>query len=111
MRAPVEGSFASLDAANGAFGFTLSPARSPLGCVLLFPKRTIGAKTGLPGSIWCGFRALRASRELDRPTGVRLPTTLRSLVHVRAFPRLGSGARMVVRLALAILLVSPFARA
>src|SRR5580765_8859479 len=61
MRAPVEGSFASLDASNGAFGFTLSLARSPLGCVLLFLKRTIGAKTGLPGSIWCGFP--RAPRE------------------------------------------------
>src|SRR6185369_7178084 len=64
-----------------------------------------------PGRFGAVFRALRASRELDRPTGVRLPTTLRSLVHLRAFPRLGSGARTVVRLLLAIVLVSPFARA
>ena len=60
----------------------------------------------------CGFSA-RVPRgpRADRPTGVRLLTTLRSLVDFRAFPRYRSGARMVVRLALAIGLLSPLARA
>jgi general secretion pathway protein D len=57
------------------------------------------------------FSARPARRELDRLTGVRLPTILRGLVHLRAFPRFGPGARLIVRVALAIAILSPLARA
>ena len=58
------------------------------------------------------FGSARRGRPPDRPTGVRLPTILRSFVTFRAFPRYGYGARMSFRLALALgLLISPLARA
>jgi len=63
METPVEGSFALLDAADKAFGFTVSAARTPLGCVLLLPKRAIAAQTPLDQSICAGFRRVPARRE------------------------------------------------
>jgi len=56
MKTPLEGSFALLDAADIAFGFTVSVARDPLGRVLLLPKRAIAAQTALHESICAGFR-------------------------------------------------------
>src|ERR1700704_1729595 len=58
------------------------------------------------------FSAPRARRGPIVLPGVRLPTILRSLVHLRAFPPAGLGARMIVWLALALLVVlSPAAGA
>jgi general secretion pathway protein D len=60
----------------------------------------------------CGFpRGPRGASSIVLP-GVRLPTILRSLLHLRAFPFAGPGARMVVRLALALgTVLSPVAGA
>src|SRR5262249_53067941 len=111
MDTPLEGSFALLDATNRPIGFTVSTAGTLLGCVLLLPNHGIAAQTPPPGSICAVFDVFRVKARADRPTGVRLPTILRSLVLFRAFPRYRFRARMVIRIAFAIALLSPLARA